>query len=188
MVLLYILGPCVFGIICGIICQDISIRKDKDSTSYFWLGFFLGFIGIIIALIHTSEDFTSTKINTKKQKVEDTPKENFEDFPDENTNEQTKLCPVCGYQLFPEDIVCPYCHTTVSNSDIAADKNSQIINNATFPQFEDTDLQSDKLLDKQIKQLQALDVLKKDGIITDIEFETLKNKIFGNDENLEKNT
>jgi len=188
MILLYILGPFVFGIICGIVCQDISIRKDKDSTSYFWLGFFLGIIGIIIALIHTSEDFTSTKINTKKQKIKEISKETFENFPEENSDEQIKLCPVCGYQLFPEDIICPYCHTTVSETAISADKNSQAINNTPIPQFVDTDLQSDKLIDKQIKQLQALAELKKGNILTENEFEILKDKILNNNENLEKNT
>ena len=47
--LIYALIYAVFGLICGIACRAIMRNKGYESFGWFWCGFFLGAIGLIVA-------------------------------------------------------------------------------------------------------------------------------------------
>ena len=68
-VIVFVIGLLVsigFGILCGIVTKKIVERKGY-SAHWFWLGFFLGVWGIIIALIMT---LFNSKEDVKLKNVE----------------------------------------------------------------------------------------------------------------------
>ena len=48
-ILIYALIYAVFGLICGFVCRAIMRNKGYESIGWFWCGFFLGAIGLIVA-------------------------------------------------------------------------------------------------------------------------------------------
>ena len=46
----FIIVGLIVGFICGKVSESIAAQKGYDNTgTYFWLGFFLGVIGVVIA-------------------------------------------------------------------------------------------------------------------------------------------
>ncbi len=47
----------VLHIVCGVVAGHIAGRKGRSERGYFWLGFFLGLIGLVIAEIRRPATF-----------------------------------------------------------------------------------------------------------------------------------
>lgn len=45
-----------FGVIFGVICMSVGENREIGKTAGFWLGFFLGLIGLIIVLCSSRVD------------------------------------------------------------------------------------------------------------------------------------
>ena len=49
----------IIGIVCGFVCKSQAANKGYSEAAFFCLGFFLGVIGLVIALLLPAKQSTS---------------------------------------------------------------------------------------------------------------------------------
>lgn len=72
-------GLILIWIVCAFSCAYIANTKNRDTIGYFFLGFFFGILGLIIAIA------VPVRENNSKQ------------------------CPFCAEFVKPEAVICKHC-------------------------------------------------------------------------------
>lgn len=65
-ILAIILIPLALCIVFGVLCSKIARRKNRDKVGWFFIGFFLGVIGLLIILCIPKEETTSDENPAQK--------------------------------------------------------------------------------------------------------------------------
>lgn len=97
----------VFWIISGILSMDLHSRKGYSGG--FWVGFLLGYIGLIYSA--GLPDVRNKKVvkDGKNETVIVSDEDNDEDEIDPENLPKKNECPNCFSKVSPTDNVCPNC-------------------------------------------------------------------------------
>ena len=98
----------IIGIVAGIVGLFVpgflsqSLHDKKGYDGGFWIGFIFGIFGLIYAAgLPEKKEHKTVKI--KKGNKEVVVEDEYDDF------ESVKICPDCGWQVFPEEKNCSNC-------------------------------------------------------------------------------
>lgn len=154
-------------IVWGAICKGIMNNKGYDSWGWFWLGFFLGVIALIIVLI--------------KEPVRNVPEEIVYENYLQRTSENIKMndfkasggwqCHWCGRTNENFVSSCGCGRTKEENEQYYRNKNK------TEKENNNTDKKQSLSEEDRIKALKDYGELLKSGVITEEEFETKKKEL-----------
>ena len=188
----YLVGAIINGVLWGVVCKYIISIKEYDESkqkSYFWVGFFLGIIGVIIAVANPqntspAKKSTSSNKDDKTWKCSYCGRVNYSRFKEcacGKTRTESKLrsehvtwkCSYCGWVNLDMSNECR-CGKTRSESEYHR-------RNPSVSPVSTTDNKSSKTTeDNTLNNMEAIKKLKElldMGAITQEEFDTKKAKL-----------
>ncbi len=96
---------CIFyWIICA--CLTMELYRKKGYDGGFWVGFFLGIIGLIYS---AGLPDISKKENENDQKIIEKKIEKFKDLTKEQANAPYIFCKNCGFPIYEDENECANC-------------------------------------------------------------------------------
>jgi hypothetical protein len=85
-----------YTIVMGHFTGKIAFRKGRDYNNYFWMGFLLGVIGLIIVALMGDQNPTKVKVIQ------------------EYSNEDQKKCKYCAELIKKDAIFCKHCKNNLN--------------------------------------------------------------------------
>lgn len=101
-----------YGIAFGILAAIVAKGKNRDQLNWFMIGFFLGIIGFIAALIVEKKEKATVAVQPKPTDMPRS-KQLFD------PSEMEKKCPDCAEKIKLEARVCRFCGYRFSDQDVA---------------------------------------------------------------------
>lgn len=99
------MGYLLIWVVCGLIAMSIYKGKGRSSTSGFLAGFFLGPLGIVLALLSSSS--ATGKVKRKLAEEEAMIKAG-----------EAVRCPMCSELIRPSSKVCIHCKTNLQTKPV----------------------------------------------------------------------
>ena len=120
-ILTTIISSAITGLIPGYLSKHLHTLKGYSPQSGFWIGYLFGLMGLIYAAglpnLAVSKVITNdegeTIIMNSSSLIEEDEEQQFSDWEEEKVilgeDKNVQICPVCGWQIFPEEDCCSNC-------------------------------------------------------------------------------